>query len=192
MKHTKKEQIQQLIKPLNNTPINTPIHSLYATLVLLVFIGCILISSGSLLLPHNNPKPPLWLWIPTAAIQGNCHLQFIILYHDIVHGACMKYERYILPILYGLLTPFSPTQYQRWHLDHHRYIGDIKLDPKRSHLSPKINARWYKLLYFSPALIAIYGKAAKGAEIGYFTTTNKTRKDTNIWIAFHYIGYFTI
>ena len=79
----------------------------------------------------------------------------------------MKYERYVLPILYGLLTPFSPTQYQRWHLDHHRYIGDTKLDPKRSHLSPKINARWYKLLYFSPALIAIYGKAAKGAEIDH-------------------------
>ena len=119
--NTKKEQIQQLIKPLNNTPINTPVHSLYATLVLIVFIGCILISSGSLL--HHNPKsPPLWLWIPTAAIQGNCHLQFIILYQ---HGACMKYERYGLPILYGLLTPFSPTQYQRWHLDHHRYILEI-------------------------------------------------------------------
>ena len=168
MKHptSKKElKIHQLIKPLN-TPINTPIHSLYATLVLLVFIGCILISSGYLHHRSYTTPPPLWLWITSAAIQGNCHLQFIILYHDIVHGACIKWERQFLPILYGLLTPFSPTQYQRWHLDHHRYyIGNEKQrDPKRSHLSPKINTRWYKLLYFSPLLAAIYGKAAKGAE----------------------------
>jgi len=56
MKKTNKEQIQQLIKPLNKSPINTPIHSLYeyATLVLIVFIGCILIDIIGI--PYSQSK----------------------------------------------------------------------------------------------------------------------------------------
>src|SRR5205823_14491686 len=34
-------------------------------------------------------------------------------------------------------------------------------DPKRHHLSPKVNARWYKLLYCTPALFPIYFRAAR-------------------------------
>ena len=40
-------------------------------------------------------------------------------------------------------------------------------DPKRHHLSPKVNARWYKLLYCTPALFPIYFRAARRESAGY-------------------------
>ena len=55
----------------------------------------------------------------------------------------------------------SATQFTRWHLDHHAELGSDEDDPKRHHLSPKINARWYKLLYCTPALFPIYFRAAR-------------------------------
>ena len=40
-------------------------------------------------------------------------------------------------------------------------LGRTDDDPKRAHLSPKVNKRWYKLLYCSPALFPIYFRAAR-------------------------------
>ena len=40
-------------------------------------------------------------------------------------------------------------------------------DPKRHHLSPKINARWFKLLYMTPALFPIYFRAARRESATY-------------------------
>ena len=40
--------------------------------------------------------------------------------------------------------------------------------PKRAHLSPKKNARWYKLLYCTPALFPIYFRAAR-ARVGHLS-----------------------
>ena len=40
-------------------------------------------------------------------------------------------------------------------------------DPKRAHLSPKRNARWFKLLYCSPALFPIYFRAARKESATY-------------------------
>ena len=46
-------------------------------------------------------------------------------------------------------------------LDHHAELGSDVGDPKRHHLSPKRNARWFKLLYATPALFPIYFRAAR-------------------------------
>ncbi|MGH9141399.1 MAG: fatty acid desaturase, partial [Vicinamibacterales bacterium] len=40
-------------------------------------------------------------------------------------------------------------------------------DPKRHHLSPKTNARWFKRLYCSPALFPIYFRAARKESATY-------------------------
>ena len=61
----------------------------------------------------------------------------------------------------------SASQFTRWHLDHHNELGSATDDPKRFHLSPKRNARWYKLLYFTPALFPIYFRAARAEAQGY-------------------------
>ena len=47
----------------------------------------------------------------------------------------------------------SASQFTRWHLDHHDNLGSWEDDPKRRWLSPKRNARWFKLLYCTPALM---------------------------------------
>ena len=59
------------------------------------------------------------------------------------------------------------SQFTRWHLDHHAELGSSEDDPKRHHLSPKINARWYKLLYATPALFPIYFRAARRETVTY-------------------------
>ena len=61
----------------------------------------------------------------------------------------------------------SASQFTRWHLDHHAELGSDEDDPKRHHLSPKINARWFKLLYCSPALFPIYFRAARKESATY-------------------------
>src|ERR1051326_6080373 len=61
----------------------------------------------------------------------------------------------------------SPSQVTRWHLDHHAGLGSYEEDPKRHYLSPKINARWLKFLYFTPALFPIYFRAAAKATAAY-------------------------
>ena len=105
-----------------------------------------------------------WIWLPLAALQGTIILSFIILLHEIVHHAVFARRRPLASRLLGLLyaapSGIAPSQFTRWHLDHHLRLGSATEDPKRAHLSPKRNARWYKALYLTPALIAIYAKAS--------------------------------
>ena len=61
----------------------------------------------------------------------------------------------------------SASQFTRWHLDHHAGLGSDEEDPKRHYLSPKINARWLKVLYFTPALFPIYFRAAARETASY-------------------------
>ena len=67
----------------------------------------------------------------------------------------------LLGLLYAVPSGISASQFTRWHLDHHAELGSDEDDPKRHHLSPKVNARWYKLLYCTPALFPIYFRAAR-------------------------------
>jgi fatty acid desaturase len=69
--------------------------------------------------------------------------------------------------LYAFPSGISANQFKRWHLDHHDNLGSDTEDPKRYHLSPKRNARWYKLLYCTPALFPIYFRAARKETTGY-------------------------
>ena len=105
-----------------------------------------------------------YLWLPFAFVSGFAIFDFTVLLHEVVHRAVLSGKsegayRFI-GILYAVPSGISSTQFTRWHLDHHSALGSDLEDPKRHYLSPKINERWFKLLYFTPALFPIYFRAA--------------------------------
>jgi fatty acid desaturase len=128
----------------------------------------LLLGGGSYGLIHlSNPL----FWIPLALLQGLTIFNFTVMLHEVVHQtvAANKSDRLrdFLGWLYALPSGISRTQFTKWHLDHHAELGSSEDDPKRNKLSPKINKRWYKLLYFSPALFFIYFRAAGKETAGY-------------------------
>ena len=111
------------------------------------------------------------VWIPLVFVQGFTLFNFTVLLHEVVHHTVFDRshpaaER-ALDWLYAVPSGISASQFTRWHLDHHAELGSDEDDPKRHHLSPKINARWYKLLYASPALFPIYFRAARKESATY-------------------------
>ncbi len=111
------------------------------------------------------------IWIPLAFVQGFTVFNFTVLLHEVVHHAVFerrhaRAERF-LGWLYAVPSGISASQFTRWHLDHHAELGSEEDDPKRHHLSPKINARWFKLLYATPALFPIYFRAARKESATY-------------------------
>jgi len=120
-----------------------------------------------LLYQLDNPM----LWIPVAILQAFNILGFIILLHEVTHDLVFKTShprmKRLLGWLYSLPSAISSSQFQRWHLDHHDELGSEAADPKRAHLSPKLNHRWLKALYFTPALFVIYAIAAGSAAKEY-------------------------
>jgi fatty acid desaturase len=115
------------------------------------------------------PNPLAWL--PLALVQGFTIFNFTVLLHEVVHHAVFTRRRpaaeWWLGFLYAVPSGISAAQFTRWHLDHHAELGSTEDDPKRHHLSPKINARWYKLLYATPALFPIYFRAARRESASY-------------------------
>jgi fatty acid desaturase len=113
------------------------------------------------LIRFDNP----FVWVPLAIVQGFTIFNFTILLHEVVHHTVFRRRRRtaerVLSLLYAIPSGISASQFTRWHLDHHAELGSDEDDPKRHHLSPKINARWYKLLYCSPALFPMYFRAAR-------------------------------
>ena len=112
------------------------------------------------LIHFTNPL----IWVPLAFVQGFTVFNFTILLHEVVHHTVFRRshpraER-ALGLLYAVPSGISASQFTRWHLDHHAELGSDEDDPKRHHLSPKVNKRWYKLLYCTPALFPIYFRAA--------------------------------
>ena len=113
------------------------------------------------LIRFDNPL----IWIPLAIVQGVTVFNFTILLHEVVHHAVFerprpRWERF-LAYLYAVPSGMAPSQFTRWHLDHHAELGSAEDDPKRHHLSPKVVTRWYKLLYCTPLLFPIYFRAAR-------------------------------
>ncbi|HKC25106.1 MAG TPA: fatty acid desaturase [Thermoanaerobaculia bacterium] len=108
--------------------------------------------------------PSLWVRVPAAIVLGFIVFDGTVLLHEVVHKTVFDGDRprayRVLGLLYALPSGISPSQFTRWHLDHHLELGSTTDDPKRAHLSPKINARWLKLLYWTPALFPIYFRAA--------------------------------
>lgn len=112
-----------------------------------------------------------WLWIPAAAVVGFTVFNFTVMLHEVVHASVFRSGHRtayrVLRHLYAFPSGISATQFSRWHLDHHAQLGDEEADPKRHWLSPKRNARWFKALYLTPALIPIYFRAARRETAGY-------------------------
>ena len=113
------------------------------------------------LIQFENPL----IWVPIAVVQGFTIFNFTVLLHEVVHHTVFERRRPIvermLGFLYAIPSGISASQFTRWHLDHHAELGSEEDDPKRAHLSPKVNKRWYKLLYCTPALFPIYFRAAR-------------------------------
>jgi len=102
--------------------------------------------------------------LPAALLSGFTVFNFTVLLHEQLHSLIFRSRR---PLLNGFLgqlyaswSGISCSQFTRWHLDHHAQLGTEDLDPKRHHLSPKINRRLIKIAYFTPALFFIYFRAA--------------------------------
>lgn len=130
-----------------------------------------------------------YLWVPFSILAGFAIFNFTVLLHEVVHKAVFqrpgKWDR-LLGYLYAVPSGISASQFTRWHLDHHAELGSDENDPKRHHLSPKINARWFKLLYFTPALFVIYFRAARREASTY--SEDKQRqiaRERNLTIAIH-------
>ncbi len=105
-----------------------------------------------------------WVWVPAAVLLGFMVFSFTVLLHEVVHFAVFRQRRgrrnRLLAWLYAVPSGLSPGQFTRWHLDHHKELGDADKDPKRHHLTPRIVRRWFKALYLTPALFPIYFRAA--------------------------------
>ena len=118
------------------------------------------------------------LWIPLAIVQGFTVFNFTVLLHEVVHSAIFSRRRAgaerVMGFLYAVPSGISATQFTRWHLDHHAELGSSESAPKRHYLSPKVNARWYKLLYCTPALFPIYFRAARRESAGYPADVQRT------------------
>ncbi len=112
-----------------------------------------------------------WVRLPAAVVLGFWVFDGTVLLHEVVHRAVFERDRpttyRLLGLLYALPSGLSPSQFTRWHLDHHAELGSPTEDPKRAHLSPKRNSRLLKLLYATPALFPIYFRAARTAAASY-------------------------
>ena len=112
-----------------------------------------------------------YLWLPFALVAGFAVFDFTVLLHEVVHRAVLEQSSEsgyrFLGLLYAVPSGISASQFTRWHLDHHAGLGSNEEDPKRHYLSPKINARWLKFLYFTPALFPIYFRAAARETASY-------------------------
>jgi fatty acid desaturase len=135
---------------------------------LVVFRQLVLLGVSSWLLATRSEP---WIWIPFALVQGFTIFNFTVLLHEAIHEAVVKENKpwitRLLGICYAFPSGISHLQFSRWHLDHHDNLGSPVDDPKRFHLSPKRNARWYKALYFTPALFPIYFRAARKESATY-------------------------
>jgi fatty acid desaturase len=118
------------------------------------------------------------IWIPLGIVQGFTIFNFTVLLHEVVHHTIFVRARplaeRILGLLYATPSGISASQFTRWHLDHHAELGSEEDDPKRHHLSPKVNKRWFKLLYCTPALFPIYFRAARRESASYPLELQKT------------------
>lgn len=146
---------------------------------LIVFRQLLLLAGSTAgLAYYTNPL----IWIPLAFVQGFTIFNFTVLLHEVVHNAVFQSSRKsrglnrMMGLFYAFPSGISATQFTRWHLDHHAGLGSPTDDPKRFHLSPKINKRWVKLLYYTPALFFIYFRAAARETSTYIEPIQKTIK----------------
>jgi beta-carotene hydroxylase len=131
-----------------------------------------------------------WWWIAFAVVEGWTIFNFTVLLHEVLHGLVFARPRTFaarcLELLYAIPSGISPSQFTRWHLDHHAELGSDEGDPKRHHLTPKLNKRWFKALYFTPALFPIYFRAAARETSTYPERLRKRiARERAVSVAFH-------
>lgn len=118
------------------------------------------------------------IWVPLAWVQGFTIFNFTVLLHEVLHHVVFEKKHpvatRVLGLLYAIPSGISASQFTRWHLDHHAELGSDEDDPKRHHLSPKVNTRWYKLMYATPALFPIYFRAARRESASYPADLQRT------------------
>jgi fatty acid desaturase len=140
----------------------SPARHLAIALGVFALLALGLVASQSVALP---------LAIGGSLVTGACLFLTTILLHEQTHGLIFRRHRPGLERLLGLCyaTPagLSASQFGRWHGDHHAHLGELGQDPKRTHLSPQRNARWVKLVFFTPLLFPRYFAAARTAAAGY-------------------------
>ncbi len=145
------------------------IHLLYAGRQFAMVAAC-----GVALWYVTNPL----VWIPIAILEGFTFFNMTTLLHEVVHRSVFQSERHrwnrALGLAYAITSGISASQFTRWHLDHHDNLGSYEDDPKRHWLSPKRNARWFKLLYCTPALMPIYFRAAASEARSYPDALRRT------------------
>jgi fatty acid desaturase len=145
------------------------------------------ISVTAILLWGSHPA----VWIPASILIGLVVFSFTVLLHEVVHGTVLGGRprprlRRLLGHLYAVPSGLSASQFTRWHLDHHRYLGTEDEDPKRHHLTPKRVRRWFKALYLTPVLFPIYFRAARRAAAGYDAALRaRIRRERLFATAFH-------
>ncbi len=153
------------------------------------------------LIRFDNPL----IWIPLAFVQGFTIFNFTVLLHEVVHHTIFDKRRpaaeRFLGFLYAVPSGISASQFTRWHLDHHAELGSEEDDPKRHHLSPKVNKRWYKLLYCTPALFPIYFRAARRESstypadlqrrIGFERQLSLVAHLTALALLWYFFGFYT-
>lgn len=132
-----------------------------------------------------------WWWSAVGVVVlGFTIFNFTVMLHEVVHETVFARRRPALDRALGHFYAFwsgiSATQFTRWHLDHHAQLGDAGRDPKRHHLSPKRNRRWFKALYLTPALIPIYFRAARRESAGYPEAIRRAiRRERTLTVAGH-------
>jgi fatty acid desaturase len=131
-----------------------------------------------------------WTWLPAAVLLGFFLFGFTVLLHEVVHRAVFQRRHgpgnRLLAWLYAVPSGLSPSQFERWHLDHHAELGTEEQDPKRHYLTPKIVRRWYKALYFTPALFPLYFRAAAREAARYPATLRaRLRRERAVVTAVH-------
>lgn len=134
----------------------------------------------------------IFLIIFFSAFSGLAIFNFLTLLHEALHNLIFKKKRdflnNLMANLYSLPTTISPTQFTKWHLDHHAQLGSELEDPKRDKLAPKKNSRLLKILYFTPFLFFIYFDAQRKENKKYpDNVQNKIKKERLFFIFIHLI-----
>jgi len=144
-------------------------HLLYSFRQFAIVAAC-----GVALWRLENP----FYWMPIAVLQGFTFFNMTTLLHEVVHRSVFRRRHdgwnRALGLAYAITSGISASQFTRWHLDHHDNLGSNEDDPKRHWLSPKRNARWFKLLYCTPLLMPIYFRAAANEARSYPDALRRT------------------
>ena len=114
------------------------------------------------LIRFDNPL----IWVPLAFVQGFTVFNFTILLHEVVHHTVFERRRPVAERVLGLALRDARAASRRASSragtsTTMRSSGRTRTIRSAHHLSPKVNKRWYKLLYCTPALFPIYFRAAR-------------------------------